>query len=343
MTPEARDYDPRINGSIFVLADGMGGHGGGEIASRIAVGETIRAYANTPSDVGPARRLHRAIVQANDRVLSEAASGAQDSEMGSTVVACTIRDGHMVIGHVGDSRIYLLRGGAIQQLTRDHLYVTDVLGVPESEIDEHPMKHILSRAVGRVGTEPDVKELTCQPGDRLLLCSDGVSNVVSRAEMQNALAHSGPKEAVMSIMSIAKQRARDNITAVVVSVPGRVKQPPPRLAPLLAAMAGGFVVLALMAAMLVPSGNGGPVGSAPKAGEPLTVRIDTEGRPEVRAFLGSSNGEVSPGGKFAKVVMGEVPKVSGELDGKICVKDAAKDIHFGEGDFTSAKYSYIPF
>lgn len=210
-----------------MLADGMGGHSGGEVASSIVVRETIKAYANTPRDMDARSRLRQAIVQANDKVLSAAASGAGPSDMGSTVVACTLHGRRLVIGHVGDSRAYLLRDGTIRPLTRDHNYPTEVLKLSREEADRHPMKHVITRVMGRAGTEPYITELTFLPEDRLLLCSDGVSNVVTETELHNALRQRDPAEAVRSIINLAKRRAEDNITAIVIyGVPRDVKVPP---------------------------------------------------------------------------------------------------------------------
>lgn len=356
ITPESRDYDPRTNGSVFVVADGMGGHGGGEVASHIAVRETIKAYGNLPVEQSPAKRIHQAIVQANARVISEAAGGAGNSEMGSTIVACVIRDGQMFIGHVGDSRAYLVRGGSIQQLTRDHLYVTDVLGLPEAEASSHPMKHVLSRAVGRAGTEPDVMELTTQPGDRLLLCSDGVSNVVSKSEMKTALQCSDPEQAVMSIMTTARQRARDNVTALVVSVPGGANRAEPskggrkrrgRADALIAAMGAGFLVLVLIAVILSGSQSTDQRGKGTSSVSlPATIKVDNQSDAEVKVRNPVSGQMLTiPTGKAEDVRLDGASSVFAEqVDkdgfGKICEIDITKEksISIGDDNFSSAKY-----
>ena len=288
VVPGEPGYDPRINGAIFVLADGMGGRAGGEVASHIVVRETIRAYANTPIDASPDKRLYRAIAQANDSVISEAANSPDISDMGSTVVACTLRDGQLVVANVGDSRAYLLRGCAIHRLTADHNYPNEVLKLPPHEADKHPMKNIITRVMGRPGTEPDVKMLNCRAGDRVLLCSDGVSNGVTDAELHSALKLPSPDDAVTQIMKLAKPRAEDNITAIVIYVPDE-KKPPIDLWRLIAAMAGGFLALVLLVAIFWATG---PNPST------KTITNGTGGEVTIRKLCSTDTVAIKPGGKW---------------------------------------------
>lgn len=280
-TCDTPDYDWRASGSVFVLADGMGGHGGGEIASEITVRETIRAYRQT-AGMSLGTRLERAILHANDQVVAQAGATPGTDDMGGTVVACAIKDGDMAIAHVGDSRAYLLRGGIMQQLTRDHLYVIDVLGVSEEEAKNHSMGNVVSRCIGRQGAKPDVSEWTCQPGDRVLLCSDGVSDVLSPQEIAQVLDNDSPGQAAAEIVEMANRRAKDNMTAVVVAVPPDDEDEDDDYAParagrgvLVGVMVAGFVLLGLilvMAASLVGAGNrSGQISIRNNSGQVLTL------------------------------------------------------------------------
>ncbi|MDO8587907.1 MAG: protein phosphatase 2C domain-containing protein [Armatimonadota bacterium] len=242
------------SGSIFVLADGMGGHGGGDLASRVTVEKTIDAYNRANGGLSLTQRLAASIAFANSQVLSLAGTSEGTDDMGSTVVACAIGRDRMAVAHVGDSRAYLLRDGAFRQLTNDHLYVTDVLMHSQKEAERHPLKHVLSRCVGREDAEPDLQEVSCLPGDRLLLCSDGVSNVVTDREMRASLTSKTPEEAVRMLMDSAKRRARDNVTAMVIDIPdGREHQRTARVRRgiTMAALVAPFALLSVLALVVV--------------------------------------------------------------------------------------------
>jgi protein phosphatase len=216
---EPRDPEVRSRqGSLYVVSDGMGGHQAGEVASRLAVETTLEAYYQAPPDGAGA--LRRAIEAANRRILERAASCEAWAGMGCTIVACLVRDACATIAHVGDSRAYLIRAGAARQLTRDHLFVTEVLGLDEARARTSRQRHVLSRALGAdAGTQADVMSVDLAPGDYLVLCTDGVSNVVQDEELASVIAGHPPGAAVRRLLALTRmRRTSDNASALVISV-----------------------------------------------------------------------------------------------------------------------------
>ncbi|HFD39133.1 MAG TPA: Stp1/IreP family PP2C-type Ser/Thr phosphatase, partial [Anaerolineae bacterium] len=223
------DQDPRRKqGAIFAVADGMGGHLAGEVASRQAVEGVIRAYytaAATPGpapgdDAGPA--LVRAFEQTNHALHTLAQSDPRRSNMGTTLVAAIIREGKLSIANVGDSRAYLLRGGRLTQITRDHSLIGEqVQGrvLSQAQARKHPYRHIITRALGTHSTvQVDLFEGEWQAGDSLLLCTDGLSGTLSARRMARLLRRApSPQQAADQLVSQAEaQGSRDNISALVV-------------------------------------------------------------------------------------------------------------------------------
>lgn len=181
--------------SLFLVADGLGGHAGGEVASRLAV-ETMRAAigAQTGSS-GPtasvADQLVTAYRHANRHILEVAAQQPHLSGMGTTAVALLVRGGEVAVGNLGDSRVYLFRDGALHQLTTDHSvvheYVRQGLMSP-ADAERHPSRHILSRALGLDSDgRADIEERPRRVGDLFLLCSDGLTVMVSDEEIDRVL------------------------------------------------------------------------------------------------------------------------------------------------------------
>ncbi len=205
-------------GRLYLVCDGMGGTKGGEVASHLAVETIMKRYYAAEGD--GEHCLLEAIREASAAIAARAETDAGLSDMGSTVVALVVFEDRYIHAHVGDSRVYLLRDGKLSRLTRDHLHILDDLGVSEEEAETHPYKNILSRALGYLdASEPECGLMTCRPGDRLLLCSDGLSDSVCREEIQTALEQSTPQHAVELLLSAATANdAHDNSTALVVFV-----------------------------------------------------------------------------------------------------------------------------
>jgi serine/threonine protein phosphatase PrpC len=218
---------------LLLVADGMGGHKGGEVASRLAadtVGEFIRASASDRSITWPyglapdlsfqANQLLNAIHLAHHRILSEANIQPALMGMGSTVVAVLVSDGRAVFTSVGDSRLYLLRAGHLRQLTADDSWAATMrqAGLDARTISAHPMRHFLTRALGSEDVlELRVHDEPLEPGDVLLLCTDGLSGCVGDEEIQRLAADHPALDVLADRLVTAANAAGgpDNITVVV--------------------------------------------------------------------------------------------------------------------------------
>jgi protein phosphatase len=194
---------------IWVVADGMGGHAAGEVASRITVEATLKW--------APDFRLADSLLKAHEAVLEAARAEARHEGMGSTVVALRARGGGSEIGWVGDSRAYLWRDGALVQLTRDHSLVqalSDRLGSSEGLHDHR----ILVQAMGMENPRPGIVALPLRPRDRVLLASDGLTTEVDDARMAELLRTTGsPQAAVDALLAEAlAQGGHDNVSIIVI-------------------------------------------------------------------------------------------------------------------------------
>jgi len=211
-----------VDDAVAIVADGMGGHAAGEVASAMSVDIIYDAFVATPTVDG----MVAAIDSANRQVLADAAAHPERFGMGTTlVIAALIEDKgatHPVVFHVGDSRVYQLRDGALRQLTSDHSVAEEWVRMGRLTAEEalvHPRRHQLTRAIGvDQPLEIDVRSVTAQAGDRLLLCSDGLSNELTDEQIAIlATSSASLEEAVQALVSAAKDHGgRDNITAVLV-------------------------------------------------------------------------------------------------------------------------------
>lgn len=209
-------------GRLFVVADGVGGHNAGATASSLATQVIFQEYYRG-SFVEPRVNLSRAIDAANQAILAQSQSGdAALADMGTTVVAAVVRGGEAIVAHVGDSRCYGVNATGARQLTQDHTWVVGQLQAGVLSVEEaqrHPYRHVLTRSLGRADAAPDVAQLAVQPGDRLVLCSDGLSNLVAPHEIQAVVLRHPPQAAAEQLIALANQRGgSDNITALVVQV-----------------------------------------------------------------------------------------------------------------------------
>jgi protein phosphatase len=210
--------DPRRG--LFVVADGMGGHNAGEVASSLAV-KTIGEFLadGTPASLNV---LDEALRLANDHILTVAGEKPDYTGMGTTVVAVYLRDREAVYAHAGDSRVYLWHQGELTQLTRDDSWVAAAMnGVSDDarEMEQHPMRHVLTKVVGlRPELQPSVAECSFVVGDVLLLCSDGVHGSVSDEQLETLLASRKAVDAVAEsvVREALAHGATDNVTAIVV-------------------------------------------------------------------------------------------------------------------------------
>ncbi|MDY0341099.1 MAG: Stp1/IreP family PP2C-type Ser/Thr phosphatase, partial [Coriobacteriia bacterium] len=205
---------------LFAVADGLGGHQAGEIASSLAI-DTLLEAAPRSADT---KALNRAVRQANTAVIEAAASGRGKSGMGTTLTAVMIDGLRLAVAHVGDSRAYLLHLGTLQQLTDDHSLVADLVRqgrITAEESRVHPNRSVITRALG---SDPDMMadsfEAEAAPGDRLLLATDGLTSMVPDDEIAEVLATSPtPDSAVDELIDLALDAGgQDNITVVVVDI-----------------------------------------------------------------------------------------------------------------------------
>lgn len=219
--------------SLLVVADGMGGHASGEVASRIAI-DIIKGYFDTRKtgkqlQIGPYRdefseatnRLCSAICLANQAVFEASRSNVQWHGMGTTIAAVLITGKRLSIAHIGDSRVYLIRSGNIEQLTDDHSIVSEQVKLnifTREQARDSEMKNLLTRALG-VGEDVDVDlaELSLFDDDALVLCTDGLTNMVEDNEiLSTATAFKDPQEACETLVDMAnKNGGKDNITVVI--------------------------------------------------------------------------------------------------------------------------------
>lgn len=220
--------------NLYVVADGMGGHNGGEYASAICVNtveeivENMELGDNVPVDMDDPvdlvrEKLRYALRLSGRRIYEKAAESAEFHGMGTTAVALLIDSGNAFIAHVGDSRLYLVRQDTVQQVTEDHSFVARQVkaGVlTEEEAKSHRMRNVIYRSLGyQEDVEVDVQVMALQRGDRFLLCSDGLSGHVEDHEIFDHLQQHGPQEAARRMIDLACDRGgEDNITAVVALV-----------------------------------------------------------------------------------------------------------------------------
>jgi protein phosphatase len=221
---------------LFVVADGMGGHNAGEVASHLAV-ETIRnfiAESATAADITwpfglevtnsiDTNRLTTAVRLANRKIYHEGTKSPDLSGMGTTVVAALVSDGRITLVSVGDSRIYRLRRGALEQLTKDDTWLASVLGEKQAEDadPQHPLRHVLTSVVGtKDDVKPASREEELVAGDRYLLCTDGVHGKLDSTALTDLLvrAASALAGAETLVTEAITRGTSDNATALVINV-----------------------------------------------------------------------------------------------------------------------------
>ncbi len=223
---------------LFVVADGMGGHAAGEVASRAAV-EGIVAFVEATMTISPdqtwpipfdpelsvnANRLHAGFWMGNWRLAAQIASSRELRGMATTAVAMLIDGGTGTLAHVGDSRAYRLRAGQLDRLTRDHSWVEEQIrggALSETAARQHPWRNIVTRALsGSEDLEVDIQEVALKPGDRLLLCSDSVFTVLSDDQIGEVLRREADLDHLCHalIQGANDGGGPDNVTAVVLEI-----------------------------------------------------------------------------------------------------------------------------
>jgi protein phosphatase len=245
---------------LLVVADGMGGHPAGDVASQIVMNTLIEAFPALPDgDLGLA--LKQAYRRANEAVYQAGEAEPTHAGMGTTMTSALIHGKYATIANVGDSRAYLLRGDGLTQVTQDHTVVSDEVAqgrISAEAARSDPRRNRLTHAIGtqpKLDSKlPSIFELTLLPGDRLLLCSDGLYDVLDDVDIRRTLLGQDVGEAAQQLVKMAKQRGtHDNATAVVAAaIPTRI--PAAAAMPSTASRTGGvpgMVIAAVVAVLLV--------------------------------------------------------------------------------------------
>lgn len=210
---------------LFMVADGMGGHAAGEKASQTAVQiitEHLSPLVHTASNGHFIEEIQGAIQEANRQIINASMEDASMRGMGTTATVIVTRDGLMYVGHVGDSRAYLIRNRRIDQITDDHSIVAQLVrarAITPQEAARHPYRNVITRCLGmQVDLEADTQQRELKQGDRLLICSDGLSGLVSDDEMlQYVVSSNEPQKTCEELVQLALDRGgSDNISVVLV-------------------------------------------------------------------------------------------------------------------------------
>ena len=213
------------NRRLFVVADGMGGHNAGEVASRLAIEslleflseEKIREIRGNDNEIH--QSMLAAFNHANQTVMSKATTDETMKGMGCTMVACLLDENSLHTCHVGDARCYLSEKGSLKQITTDHTAVTYINKIDANNKEIRIPRHVVTRAIGFPSPEgPEYHKNILRPGDRVLLCSDGLWNMVDHTRIEQILLNaSTPEKASETLVTAAnEQGGRDNITALVI-------------------------------------------------------------------------------------------------------------------------------
>lgn len=212
--------DPELG--LYLVADGMGGALAGERASQLAADTIAAQIGAIGPDAGP-EDLERAVHVANQIVRDEARSNSQYAGMGTTIVAVLLKQGKAYAANVGDSRLYRMRGGALECVTNDHSWVNEVgrnIGLSDEELKTHAYRNMLTRAIGADDTvEGELVEVGFAPGDLLLLSTDGLHGVIEDSQIADILASSSSLPALGQTLvnAVLESGAPDNVTALLIS------------------------------------------------------------------------------------------------------------------------------
>lgn len=210
---------------IYIVCDGMGGHTGGEFASRIAVNEIKLHLESLPgNEFNLQSELKNALLRADEAIRTKSIEDPELKTMGSTAVVLALKDGLAFIAHIGDSRVYLLRDGEFNQITKDHSLVQQMVdgGIIDAEqAKTHPSRNVVSRALGPEGkSEPEVQEpFPFYKNDIFLLCTDGLTGLVENDEINQKITALQPQDACIELVKMANDRGgNDNITIQIVKI-----------------------------------------------------------------------------------------------------------------------------
>ncbi len=213
------------NIQLYILADGMGGYNGGEVASKLAIESAKNYIENNFNQIEPQKeqilQLVKSAVEYANTIVYEKSKTSEDLKgMGTTLDLCLIYNNKAYIGHVGDSRIYLIRGDIIRKITKDHSYVQQLVEdgkITREEANHHPKKNMLIKALGCTEyVEPDIRARNIEKQDILLMCSDGLSNMVEDSTIYK-LVKENPETAPEKLVNLANEAGGyDNITVITI-------------------------------------------------------------------------------------------------------------------------------
>ncbi|MFL0195962.1 Stp1/IreP family PP2C-type Ser/Thr phosphatase [Clostridium sp. WILCCON 0269] len=215
------DFYKSKNLDIYVVADGMGGHNAGEVASKIAV-ETIISYIKLKEEIeiDVEDELLKAINLANDKIYKLSRSSKEFGGMGTTITACLVKDSEMIVANVGDSGCYIIEYSGITKITKDHSLVQQLVdegSITEEEAAIHPNKNIITRAIGtNMSVEIDTFKVNLEDVSKVILCTDGLSNGVSMDEMYDIIIKNNNESSCKQLIELSNLRGgRDNISVIV--------------------------------------------------------------------------------------------------------------------------------
>jgi protein phosphatase len=287
---------------LFVVADGMGGAQAGEVASQIAV----ETFAQGLPDEGPAeQRLVSRIREANERIHELSQTDRERHGMGTTMTAAYLDDSHLAIAHVGDSRAYLFRDGELRRLTKDHTLVQALIDegkLTEAEAEQHPQRSVITRALGpEASVKVDTFTYPAKAGDILLLCSDGLTSMISEERIASTLAEASNLSAAADqlIHEANEAGGRDNITVVLtlleeVGSDGAVDSP---------TMVGAPAPESPQSAQASPATATAPVGPPESSPQPKARLARTQGRPVPRESTRRERRYIKPLAALAAIVI----------------------------------------
>lgn len=210
---------------LFILADGMGGYNGGEVASTLATEAAKNYIIDNFEKIEHSKEeilelVKNAVEYANNVVFEKSKTDKELEGMGTTLDICFIYNNKIYIGHVGDSRVYRIRGELIRKLTKDHSYVQQLVEdgkITREEANHHPKKNMLTKALGCTAyVEPDIRARNLEPGDILVMCSDGLTNMVEEKEIYQVIKEN-PETAPQTLVNLANNAGGyDNITVITI-------------------------------------------------------------------------------------------------------------------------------
>ena len=215
------------NALVLVVADGVGGYEGGEQASRMAVDVTLASYREQGVEVSPEKRLYRAAQQANIEIYDRAIVVTELRSMSTTLTAVAIEEGMLHAAHVGDSRLYLVRGGKVTQVTKDHTIIAERVRQKRMSAEkarQHPDRGTLTRSLGReLIAAVDRITLPVESGDVLVLCTDGMYNILEESEFVELTAEGSAEVIARRLIDTANEKGTyDNLSAVVCRIVGEL-------------------------------------------------------------------------------------------------------------------------